>query len=129
MESSMSFSQIFSRIGRIARSYGAGEGSHDDELRRAQELIDEAKAREERVGWEAALGAEESRNYRRACAVLQINPGAPLSEASIAYRRSIVLVHPDHTAHLPAGEQERARLRTQELNWAYTIIKEYFAVR
>ena len=126
----MSFSQIFSRFGRIARSYGVGgEGGSKDDLRRAQELIDEARAREERVGWEAALASDEERSYHRACAVLEIRPGAPLSEASMAYRRSIVLVHPDHTAHLPTGEQERARLRTQELNWADTIIKEYFAVR
>ncbi len=127
----MSFNQIFSRLTRIARSYGsAGHGSTHDDLRRAQELIDEARSREEASRWEAALVEEEDQmSYRRACTTLELRPGASLDEASMAYRRIIMAVHPDRTAHLPEREKERARLRTQELNHAYAIIKEHFAPR
>src|ERR1041384_5490198 len=99
----MSFNQIFSRLTRIARSYGsAGHDSSHDDLRRAQQLIDEARSREDASRWEAALAEEEDQtSYRRACTTLELRPGASLADAALAYRRIIMTVHPDRTVHLP----------------------------
>ena len=103
----MSFNQIFSRLTRIARSYAsAGHDSPYDDLRRAQELIDEARGREEASRWEAALAEEEDQtSYRRACTTLELRPGASLADAAMAYRRIIMTVHPDRTAICRRGRR------------------------
>jgi len=134
----MSFWQIFERINRIARSSTAdtfgGRSRFDDELRRAQELIDGERRREEEEKREKEKGKsggakEEQRPGRdgmsveRACAIIGVPVTATMQEIQSAYRRRVAEVHPDRYSNRPAAEQSEAVARTQQLNEAYAFLK------
>jgi hypothetical protein len=153
----MSFRQIFERVTRIARSgsFDPFEDDFDDELRRAQELIDAEKRREEeaREGRREASGAEGARRgaagtpgasgaeeegteprspdipvepeIERALLLLGVTSAASLQDITLAYRRRIVEIHPDRHQRGDAGEIDESKLRTQELNRAYALVKEW----
>jgi DnaJ-domain-containing protein 1 len=136
----MSFWQIFERINRIARSttvnsFG-GRSRFDDELRRAQELIDGERRREEDEKRQkekgGANGAKQEQQeshdpngmtIERACAVIGVATTASMQEIQAAYRRRVAEVHPDRYSNHPPPEQRKAVARTQQLNEAYAFLK------
>jgi DnaJ-domain-containing protein 1 len=134
----MSFRQIFDRISRLARANSLdGYGSSRDELRRAQELIDEenrrdrmkekAKEGESRNPHEEETpeGGERGMTIEEACRILSVSRSATSREITLAYRRKIVEVHPDRHAHSSEHSQAEAKARTQELNLAYAYLKQH----
>ena len=106
----MSLRQIFNRMARIARSFSANDEriSHDD-LRYAQELIDEAANRwelpeqpreppvQEEVNEDqrndaderAGSAGDESMTYERAIAILEVKRGATSEEVPAARRPAL----------------------------------------
>lgn len=134
----MSFRQIFSRITNIARANTSGwrgrdsfrdpfRDSFDEELRRAQELIREAREREERANAPAEEPASSDGVEVVAVAyrALGVAPSDPFEVITRAYRALIVRHHPDRHARLAPEEQEVARRKAQEINDAYRVIKEH----
>jgi DnaJ-domain-containing protein 1 len=133
----MSFRQIFDRISRLARANSLdGYGSSRDELRRAQELIDEENRRDrmkDRASKEGAdtheeetpEGGERGMTIEEACRILSVSRSATAREITLAYRRKIVEVHPDRHAHRSEQSQAEAKARTQELNLAYAYLKQH----
>lgn len=147
----MSFRQIFDRMNRIARSYSSdGWGSEREELRRAEEIIEQERQREEREraakfgspasGGPAKDGAGDAPEadapgeeippqgadrvrYQEAVAVLALSEGASWEEISVAYRRLVGIHHPDRASHLSPEEQRNAARKTQELNVAYAYLR------
>ncbi len=133
----MSFWQIFDRISRLARANSFdGFGSHDDELRRAQELIDEENRRDrmKRSGEngeperaddpaEERTGDETGMTVERACLILSVPTNATEREITLAYRKKIFEFHPDRHMNKSPGDEAEAKARTQELNLAYALLK------
>jgi site-specific DNA-cytosine methylase len=151
----MSFRAIFDRLARIARSeLSFPNRDFDAELRRAQELIEESRQREERrkkgegggekgKGREAkeegrrdagaSAGKQESSNagsggmsYELACRTLRVASGSTFEQVAAAYRLRIREIHPDRHGRLSAAEQERTMRATQELNLAYEFLERHF---
>lgn len=124
----MSFERIFSRISRLMHSLREKNGEGDD-LRRAQELIDEANRRD-RQGDRADEAAEEEKSrLRRVIAAVRrlgLEPPVTLEEATRAWRAELYRVHPDRNEHLSDLEKVETARRTRELNEAYAIVKEHF---
>ncbi len=125
----MSFEQIFDRIARMMRSIG-GETRTSDDLRRAQELIDEANRRDrgEKVKADEVDEAEKARLRAVISAIrrLGLEPPVTLDQATRAWRAELHRVHPDRHEHLGSREKEESAQRTRELNEAYAIVKEHF---
>jgi DnaJ-domain-containing protein 1 len=133
----MSFWQIFERINRIARSTTAdafgGRSRFDDELRRAQELIDSERRREDEERRQKEKGKSNGQkqeqqgtdgmSVERACAIIGVPETATLQEIKAAYRRRVAEVHPDRYSNQSAAEQQLAVARTQQLNEAYAFLK------
>jgi DnaJ-domain-containing protein 1 len=133
----MSFWQIFERINRIARSTTAdtfgGRSRFDDELRRAQELIDGERRRDEEEKRQKATGNSDQSNreprgsdgmtVEEACAIIGVVVTASDQEIRSAYRRRVAEVHPDRFSNRPVSEQREAVARTQQLNEAYAFLK------
>jgi DnaJ-domain-containing protein 1 len=134
----MSFRQIFDRISRIARVnatdlFGTA-GRHDEELRRAQELIDGERRREEKERESASRTNDEpggtkerpdrdGMTLEQASAIIGVPPTASLREITASYRRRIALVHPDRFAGKSTAEHDQAIEMTQKLNIAYAYLK------
>ncbi len=139
----MSFRQIFDRMNRIARSYSPdGWGSERDELRRAEEIIEQERQREERERAAKSAGSATNASgtgdapeegippqgadparYQEAIAVLALSDGASFEDITVAYRRLVGIHHPDRAAHLSPEEQRNAARKTQELNIAYAYLR------
>lgn len=124
----MSFWQIFSRVSRLATTSSLfdGDTSHSGELRRAQELIDQARREDAKAAAafeKPAAAANNAMNHIRACEILGVARAATLLEVAQAYRKIIVIHHPDHAVKSTPEEQRIARIRTQEINEAYTFLK------
>ncbi|MEO6048084.1 MAG: J domain-containing protein [Candidatus Kapaibacterium sp.] len=131
----MSFWQIFSRVSRLATTSSIfdGDRSHSGELRRAQELIDQARRDDAKAAAAAfekpAAAANNAMNHIRACEILGVARAATLLEVAQAYRKIIVIHHPDHAVKSTPEEQCTARIRTQEINEAYTFLKMKLGMR
>lgn len=130
----MSFRQIFDRIARIARSEMSGHrrSSFEEELRRAEELIEESR-RPRRSSIDAEpepetgpAREEDSEEYRRALRTIGVAPGATRDEIAAAYRQRARELHPDRNAHPGAAEQAEVLRRMQELNLAYEYLRRRF---
>lgn len=131
----MSFWQIFSRVSRLAgtSSIFNGDTSSSGDLRRAQDLIEQAR----RDDAKAAAAFEQpppttnttAMTHVRACEILGVPRAATLLEVAQAYRKIIVIHHPDHAVKSTPEEQRAARIRTQEINEAYTFLKTKLGMR
>lgn len=135
----MSFRQIFDRINRIARagvSSSGPSGDYQDALRHARDLIEETRRRDrgeteadseesERSTEDTPRSGGEGRmNRERACAILGVSISATMEEISSAYRVRIVAVHPDRLVEAEAERIDQAKRKTQELNEAYSFLKQ-----
>ncbi len=69
----------------------------------------------------AGIGASTGR--RDAFTVLGLEPDATLAEAKAAYKRLIVLYHPDKVAHLAPEFQQLAEEKTRVLREAFEAVK------
>lgn len=136
----MSFRQIFDRLARFARSemHAPGRSSFEEELRRAQELIEEsrrprrtsveddpASARNserpaERSSQTAPRREEE---YYRALRTIGAPDDATPEQITAAFRERAREVHPDRLEHLSPALQRDALRRMQELNLAYEYLR------
>ena len=139
----MSLFQIFSRLGRLSRSYSDDDDRVDsDDLRRAEELIaaenDRWELPEPPAAPEPAKDAAPSEQpgapaapavmtIERAYTVLGLTSGSAIEEVTRAYRKAILQHHPDRAAARGADEQRRAELLAQELNRAYALLKDHLA--
>lgn len=129
----MSFSQIFDRINRFARAHAPGGfgRSREEDLRLAEELIEQERRRDERERAGANRAASQEKPdqtrlaYLQAIRILALSDGAPWEQIVLAYRREIAIHHPDRTAHLNPADQQRAHRRTQELNLAFEFLERY----
>ncbi len=70
-----------------------------------------------------ALDAAGPMTEQRARLALGVAAGAGLAEIAAAYRRLVMLYHPDRTAGLQQADRERARARTVALNAAYALLR------
>lgn len=61
----------------------------------------------------------------RARLLLGVTAGATLDDIAGAYRRLVMVHHPDRNGAASEAEQSKARLKTQELNAAYALLKEH----
>jgi len=122
--------QIFDRMSRIARSYwNDAPGTspdwaervltdEDDELRR---IIEELRAEPPTPDVPADVA--------EALRVLELRSGHDVDDVKSAYRRLISQWHPDRHVNAPTAEQDRARLRAQEINAAYLLVTAYYGHR
>lgn len=124
-------SQIFNRIKDILSSYGqevpsgtewADEliNSDDEELRRA---INELGG----VGQKSNQRVPEY--VTRAANVLGVPVTASAAEVKKAYRAQVSKWHPDMFVRDGSAQQAEANKRTQELNAAYVIMKQFSQLR
>lgn len=149
----MSFRQLFDRMNRYTRSHSFGGfgRTNQEELRRAEELIEAERRRDERERQERERQERERREYERSrsgpsatsagnapvpdsttralylqsIAALSVADGASWEEITAAYRRLITIFHPDRTSRLAPAEREQAHRRTQEINIAYGFLTRY----
>lgn len=125
----MSFSQILERVVRLVRT-GRLLDVPTHELHRAQALIDAENERDRRGRAETSqVERAEAARLRRVLAAMRalgVEPPTTLHEATRAWRRALLLVHPDTNGALDHQGRQRAEARTRELNEAYAIVKEFF---
>jgi hypothetical protein len=126
----MSFRQIFDRITRIARAeaFGTRGSSYEEELRRAEELIEESRRPRRTTIDESADAAEpqseeEAEAYRVALRTIGVRAGATREQIATAYRQRARELHPDRVGHMSPEEQREALRRMQELNLAYEFLR------
>lgn len=135
----MSFRQIFSRFTSIARASTSfndwrGRDTFDEELRRAEELIRESRAKQEPQG-SAQREPEPEPDGKPGGAIavayrtLGVRAESSFEEISRSYRVLIARFHPDRHANEGAEEQERASERAKQITEAYRIVKEHRGVR
>ena len=70
---------------------------------------------------DSTLGSSTGR--RDAFTALGLEPDATLAEAKAAYKRLVVLYHPDKVAHLAPEFQQLAEKKTRELREAFEAVK------
>jgi DnaJ-domain-containing protein 1 len=70
---------------------------------------------------EGARSKEANPEVLRACEILGVHPGAPVSEIRRRYRSLMMLHHPDRAAATGA-DQQAAHRTAQEINWAYRVL-------
>ena len=120
--------QILNRVFRVAKSYmndSETNSSHvdidkDDELKRIiDELNNSEKKQEERKKEYNSV----KMNLHEAFAVLNINQNAQVEEIKSAYKNKIKEYHPDRLENFGDELKELARKKTQDINEAYSIIR------
>lgn len=130
----MSFGQLLDRLARLMRSVRHTTAVGD--LQTAQDLIDEENRRDRRgrVPQPGSRGpgrtteAEKAYLLRVLAALhtLGLEPPTTLDEATRAWKRQLLRVHPDTGGGRGDAEERTASERTRVLNEAYAIVKEHY---
>ncbi|MFC2131461.1 DnaJ family molecular chaperone [Bacteroidota bacterium] len=124
--------QILNRMFRIAKSYSNDRNltneaslSKDEELKRIIEELNKKKQHhhsEDKRNKNKVLQAKKI-DIEEAYGILKIEKNAGIDEIKSGYKKRIKEYHPDRLENFGDEIKELARIKTREINMAYSMIK------
>ena len=124
--------QILNRMFRIAKSYRNDHNltnetslSNDEELKRIIEELNEKKQHHQNEAKRNKNKVHQAKkiDIEEAYGILKIDKNSSIDEIKSCYKKRIKEYHPDRLEKFGEELKELARIKTREINLAYSMIK------
>ncbi|MBL0332906.1 MAG: DnaJ domain-containing protein [Chlorobiota bacterium] len=117
----MSFSQIISRINRIANSYKSSFSSYDEDLKVAEEYINSYNKNKEI--YDEIIDKQEDLEFINAYKLLDVDKDDKLETIVNSFRKLLKKYHPDNFTNESEEQQLLLNDKVREIIKAYELLK------